>query len=189
MTAFPKPTKHRVKRTWRFNLNQSINHSINQFIHLSIYICIYVCLCFAGYTSHTLDLQGMHPSCVHVCCRQGWSPQGTTSEQCHMVVFVADDLGFFAAQDSRPRDRALSIPRHCLDAQTTDRGKNVTRPHRAPVTRILGPENQIRNVRIQNLAVLDIYVENVLSNITSMRFQKHWFSEMVSKDPPTQERC
>ena len=38
------------------------------------------------------------------------------SEQCQMVVFVADDFGFFGARDSGPRDRALCAPRHSLDA-------------------------------------------------------------------------
>ena len=33
--------------------------------------------------------------------------------------FVADGLVFFAAQDSRPRDRALSAPRHCFAGDPT----------------------------------------------------------------------
>ena len=38
-------------------------------------------------------------------------------EQCHMVVSIADDLGFLGPPPlSRPRDRTLSAPRHCLDA-------------------------------------------------------------------------
>ena len=51
---------------------------------------------------------------------------------------------FIGARDSGPRNRALSAPRHCLDAYfKNDREKGVTRPHRAPVAqnRILGPEN------------------------------------------------
>ena len=64
----------------------------------------------------------------------------------------------FRAWESGPRDRALSAPRHCVDAYKSDRAKGVTRPHRAPVARngILGPEKpQIRNVQIRNLAMLD----------------------------------
>ena len=43
-------------------------------------------------------------------------PSVSLGQQCRMVVFAADDLGFFGAQGSGPRDRALSAPRHCLDA-------------------------------------------------------------------------
>ena len=52
-------------------------------------------------------------------------------------------FGVFAAWESGPRDRALSVPRHCVDAYKSDRGKGVTRPHRAHVARngVLGPEN------------------------------------------------
>ena len=65
-------------------------------------------------------------------------------------------LETFGAQDSRPRDRALSAPRDCLDAYKSDREKYVTRPHRAPVAQnaILGSQNpKSVTCRSVNLAV------------------------------------
>ena len=58
-------------------------------------------------------------------------------------IFGGPGFLFLGAWDSRPRDRALSALRHCLDAYNSDREEGVLRPHRAPVAQngILGPEN------------------------------------------------
>ena len=87
--------------------------------------------------------------------------EGTFSNSVKWWFSLPMTWGFWA-RDSGPRDRALSAPRHCLDAYKNDREKGVTRPHRAPVAQngILVPENiQIRNVQIRTLAVLDFLAQ------------------------------
>ena len=74
-----------------------------------------------------------HHSCKHFSLQQSSPDHGFVSillqkpflmfckshlkiEQCQVEVFIADDLGFLGPRESRPHDRALSAPRHCLDA-------------------------------------------------------------------------
>ena len=79
----------------------------------------------------------------------------TFLEQCQVVVFIADDLGFLGARESRPHDRALSSPRHCLDAHWNDRKKawRVPTEHLSRGRQSWARKTQNRNVQIRNLAV------------------------------------
>ena len=83
-------------------------------------------------------------------------------------------FGVLGARESRPHDRALSAPRHCLDAHSNDRKKawRVPTEHLSRERQSWARKTQNRNVQICNLAVSGSNWE--IANGGAKRIARFW---------------
>ena len=81
--------------------------------------------------------------------------RGSNFEQCQVVVFIADDLGFWGPGSPDLMTELCPAPRHCLDAHQNDTKKawRVPTEHLSRGRQSWARKTQNRNVQIRNLAV------------------------------------